>query len=131
MVLNEDERTQSQVTEENLLGFLTAFYAAARQDALLGPVFSRAVADENWPVHVARIHAFWSSAMLGTRRYQGNPFGAHLHLELTSQHFERWLALFCETAERIYAPEPAAALVAKANRIAQSLQAGLFFRPRG
>lgn len=131
MGVSEDEGLEPEISEENLLAFLTTFYAAARRDALLGPVFSRSVAEENWARHVERIHAFWSSAMLGTRRYQGNPFGAHLHLELDPQHFDRWLALFRETVRRMYAPAPAGALVAKADRIAQSLQAGLFFRPRG
>lgn len=68
--------------------------------------------------------------MLGTRGYQGNPFGSHLKLGLHSEHFTRWLGIFSATACDHFAPEPALMLIAKANRIAESLQAGLFFRPR-
>jgi hemoglobin len=118
------------ISNESLASFLTAFYGKARADDLLGPVFSEAIPDERWPHHLERIHAFWSSAMLGTRGYQGNPFGSHLKLGLHPDHFTRWLAIFSATARDHFAPEPALMLIAKANRIAESLQAGLFFRPR-
>ena len=42
--------------------------------------------------------------------------------------FDRWLALWGETARELMAPEAAPALEAKAARIAESLQLALFFR---
>lgn len=98
------------------------FYAVARQDPLIGPLFD-AVLD--WEAHVATITTFWSSVALMTGRYHGQPMAAHLKLPLEPQHFARWLALFEQTA-RAHCSEPAVALLMeKARRIAQSLEVGL------
>jgi hemoglobin len=42
--------------------------------------------------------------------------------------FDRWLELWRETAGEILAPADAAAVVAKAERIAESLKLALYFR---
>jgi hemoglobin len=55
---------------------------------------------------------------------------AHLKLEgLTSEHFERWLAMFRATAREVCPPASADFFIDRAERIAKSLQAALFFRP--
>jgi hemoglobin len=106
------------------------YQAKVRRDPLLGPVFARAIADEAWPAHLAIIRDFWSSVLLKTGRYQRNPFSAHMRIEgRKPELFDRWLALFKETCDELLAPGPAEALYAKAILIANSLKAGLFFRP--
>ena len=100
-----------------------AFYAAARGDPLLGPVFGR-VAD--WEPHIARVCAFWSSVARMTGRYHGNPMAAHLPLGLDPAHFARWLALFEATARaECTAAEGAEHLIERARRIARSLEMGI------
>ncbi len=101
-----------------------AFYATAREDPLLGPVFARV---EDWEHHIARITSFWGNVALGTREYQGNPMGAHLPLDLSGAHFSRWLELWEQTAERILPPDAADLLIGRAHRIAASLQHGIAF----
>ena len=49
---------RSGLDEAAIERVVRAFYAAARGDPLLGPVFGR-VAD--WEPHIARVCAFWSS----------------------------------------------------------------------
>ncbi|ACL57049.1 group III truncated hemoglobin [Methylobacterium nodulans] len=116
--------------EASLARFLDAFYARVRRDPLIGPVFATAIPDPDWPRHMATIQDFWSSVLLRTGRYKGNPFGKHQALGvLRPDHFARWLSLFEETAAELFAPEIAAALVERAHRIGDSLRAGLFFRP--
>ena len=112
---------EGAITEEALGRLVGRFYARVREDALLGPVFERAIDD--WPHHLETLHAFWSSVMLTSGRYKGRPLPAHLrHAEaMTPERFSRWLALWKETSEELFAPEPAAALQAKAARIAESL----------
>ena len=118
--------------EASLVMVLDRFYAKARQDPALGPVFAGAIADHSWPEHMARIAGFWRSVLFKTGDYKGNPFGAHLRLPgLTPALFGRWLDLFGETCREVLEPENAAALLHRAERIAESLQAGLFFRPDG
>ena len=68
--------------------------------------------------------------MLTSGRYKGQPVPAHLkHRDrITPALFARWLALWGETARELMSPGAAAALEAKAARIAESLQFALFFR---
>lgn len=98
-----------------------AFYSAAREDAMLGPLFDRV---HDWEAHIAKITTFWSSVALMTGRYHGQPLAAHVPLQLQPQHFGRWLALFEETATSVCSPEAVTYLMEKARRIAQSLEFG-------
>ncbi|KQQ91509.1 hypothetical protein ASF65_00330 [Aureimonas sp. Leaf324] len=107
---------------------VSALYGAVRRDDLLAPMFMPRVL--NWPAHLKRLEAFWCSVMLGSGTYKGNPFGAHLPLRdtLEPMHFARWLSLFHATAEQEFGADRSAAISQKADRIADSLKAGLRFR---
>ncbi|WP_395336869.1 group III truncated hemoglobin [Novosphingobium sp. BL-8H] len=115
------------IDEAGLERLVERFYAQVRADAELGPVFNDAIAD--WPEHLHKLTAFWSSVMLTSGRYKGQPVPAHMkHLDrITPELFERWLGLWNETTAELMQPEAAMALQAKAARIAESLQLALFF----
>ena len=115
------------ITEAALAELVTRFYARVRNDPEIGPVFASAVHD--WDDHLEKLAAFWASVMLGAGRYKGSPMAAHMKHALAPAMFDRWLALWAETTAESFAPAPAAALQAKAARIAQSLQLALFYRP--
>ena len=68
--------------------------------------------------------------MLTSGRYKGNPMAAHLrHAGSIEPHmFDRWLSLWRETAAEELSPDAAAAVAAKADRIAESLKLGLYFK---
>ncbi len=119
------------ISEEALGRLVGRFYAKVRRDALLGPVFNAAVDD--WPEHLDRLQAFWSSVMLTSGRYKGRPLPAHLkhRSQMTPQRFSRWLALWEETTAELFPPPAAAALQLKANRIAESLSLGIRFAGGG
>ena len=118
------------MTESQIVALVDAFYAKIRRDEVLAPVFERAIAPDAWPVHLAKMYDFWSSVMLTTGRYKGNPMLAHLRLKSIEENmFPRWLALFRETAEELFAPDLAASFREKSERIAESLKLGLFYRP--
>lgn len=112
------------VDEAMIHALVHAFYGRVRADSLLGPIFNTAIQD--WDAHLAKLCAFWSSVTLMTGRYKGTPMQAHAALpEIAKHHFERWLALFSDTA-RAQCPADAAALfVDRAERIARSLQMGI------
>ena len=114
--------------ERGLTRLVDYFYAQVREDPLLGSVFNRAISD--WPEHLRKLADFWSSVMLTTGRYKGQPLPAHLRhqTEITPDMFVRWLALWEESAALCLPPEAAVAVVAKAHRIANSLQMALFER---
>jgi hemoglobin len=117
----------SDITEAAITALVDRFYAKARLDPLIGPVFDQAV--EDWDEHLQKLCAFWSLIMLTTGRYKGNPMAAHMKLPIEPHFFDCWIALWQETAGEVFAPEAAAAFRDKAGRIAESLKLGLFYRP--
>ncbi len=120
----------SDISEAEIVQLVDAFYTKVRRDRVLGPVFERAIAPDSWPVHLAKMYDFWSSVMLTTGRYKGNPLAAHArHKTIEAPMFARWLALFGQTADEIFPPEIAEIFRLKSERIAESLTLGLFFRP--
>ena len=119
---------EMEITQSALERVVSRFYARVREDACLAPVFNDAVAD--WPDHLEKLANFWSSVMLGSGLYKGNPVVAHLKQKarITPELFERWLTLWNQTTTDVMAPAAAAALQAKAARIAESMQLALFFK---
>ena len=121
------------ITEKQLEQLVDRFYAKVREDEVLGPVFNGAIAD--WPEHLEKLSAFWSSVMLTTGRYKGQPMVAHMkhRRSIEPAMFDRWLGLWRETAREMLSAPAAAAIIMKAERIAESLQLGMFFKiqPRG
>ncbi|MGZ8285814.1 MAG: group III truncated hemoglobin [Allosphingosinicella sp.] len=118
----------AEIDEAQLDALIPRFYARVREDGLIGPVFDGAIAD--WDDHLKKLVAFWSSVMLTSGRYKGNPVAAHMkHLgAITPPMFDRWLALWAEVTEEALPPPTAAALQLKAARIAESLKLALYFR---
>lgn len=98
------------------------FYAAVRRDADLGPIFEARIKD--WEPHLTRMIDFWSSVMLRTGRYHGQPMPMHAPLPVDASHFDRWLALF-ESSARQVCDAGADLFIARAHRIAQSLELGI------
>lgn len=114
------------VDEALIARLVPAFYAKVRQDPELGPIFNREIAD--WDEHLAKLCDFWSSVLLMSGRFKGQPMAVHARLpDIAPAHFNRWLALFHETADEICPPAAAALFRAKSEQIGESLQLGLAF----
>ena len=109
----------TQLDEALLRTLVQGFYSKVRSDTLLGPIFAEHVSD--WAPHIERMVTFWSSVALMTGRYHGRPHQAHTKLAISAMHFDRWLALFRETARETCSPAGAAHLITRAERIARSL----------
>ncbi len=98
------------------------FYAKVREDEVLGPIFNARVKD--WDHHLALLCYFWSSLVLGTRRFKGAPIPAHARIpDLSWSLFERWLALFHATTAALGHAQLQTAADAMADRIAAKLWA--------
>lgn len=118
----------ARIDDDSLTVLLIEFYAAARLDPLLGPLFQTMVGDgdEEWAAHLRRVHDFWSSVTMGTGRYGGRPMQVHAGiLGLDAMHFQRWLDLFGQTTDRLFTPPAAAFLRDKAARMGEALQQGI------
>ena len=115
-----------KITEPEISTLVDHFYAKVRRDPDIGPIFNAIVDD--WPHHLATLKDFWSTVLLTTGRYIGDPMMKHLQLSLDPPHFERWLALFAETANEVLPPDHAATVIEKSHRIAHNFKAGIAFQ---
>jgi len=110
---------ETGLDEDRLTALVHRFYDKVRADAVLGSIFASRISD--WGPHLAKMVDFWSSVALMTGRYHGAPVPAHVGLPVEWAHFERWLALFRETAHETCPPAGAAHVTLCAERIARSL----------
>lgn len=122
-LITEDIMARTGIDEAMIERLVHRFYARVRTDPLIGPIFEARVAD--WDFHLAKLCAFWSSVALMSGRYHGQPMRAHLPLPVAGEHFDRWLALFEQTAAEICPPAAADHFVERARRIADSLEMGI------
>ncbi len=111
------------ITEAEISTLVDAFYVRVQLDPEIGPLFNAIVGD--WPHHLATLKDFWSTVLLTTGRYKGDPMMTHLQLPLDPEHFARWLALFSETAHEVLSPDHATLVIARSHRIAHNLQDGI------
>ncbi len=72
----------STVTEESIVQLVDSFYDQIRETPELKDIFENAIGKtkEDWHEHLQKMYAFWSSLMLRSGRYQGNPMKAHKDL---------------------------------------------------
>jgi hemoglobin len=116
------------ISEHAIQRLVDEFYAKVRADPDLAPIFNRAIPD--WGLHLATMRDFWSSVMLTSGRYKGNPVAVHLRIVgMEPRLFGRWLELFGETCGDLFDERLGEAFRAKAIRIAESLKLALFYRP--
>ena len=104
-------------SEADIRRFVHAFYAEVRRDPELGPIFDANIGDA-WDAHLDRMVDFWSTILLATGRYTGNPLAKHQAVpEIRSAHYDRWLALF-ETVLTAELDEPIARdVITRAHRM--------------
>ena len=117
------------ITEAQIDRLVRDFYAKIRADPELAPIFERAIPGD-WGPHLATMRDFWSSLMLTTGRYSGRPLQKHLVLKtVRSADFDIWLRLFNATALEVGGEAFAAAFMDKAERVAASFKAVMFYDP--
>jgi hemoglobin len=116
-------QTETGIDEAMIDRLVRAFYARVREDTLLGPVFAARISD--WEPHLRQMCAFWSSVVLMSGVYHGQPMQKHLPLAIDARHFDRWLTVFEGTACELCPPRAADCFVERARRIAESLELGL------
>ena len=69
-----------------------------REDELLAPIFASRL-EGRWEPHLEKMCDFWSSVLLATGRFRGDAVETHRRIAgIEPAHFDRWIALFEETA---------------------------------
>jgi hemoglobin len=88
----------NRISEPQIRELVFTFYDRVREDDLLAPVFESRLAGR-WDPHLEKMCDFWSSVLLATGRFRGNAVETHRHIPgIEPAHFDRWIALFEETA---------------------------------
>ncbi|MEP4808434.1 MAG: group III truncated hemoglobin [Luteolibacter sp.] len=97
------------------------FYRKVRADEGLGHVFD-GVAKVNWETHLPKICDFWDTVIFRAGTFRGNPLAVHgkmlAETKLPWALFERWLELFRETVDELFAGENAGHIVRSAEDMA-------------
>ena len=119
----EPTMKETGIDEAMIERLVRGFYARVRKDSLLGPVFEERIAA--WEPHLENMFSFWSSLPLHSGRYHGQPMPKHVRLPVDAGHFDRWLALFAETARELCPPPAAERFIERARRVAESLELGV------
>jgi hemoglobin len=117
------------ITQDQISRLVDEFYDRVFADARLGPIFLTHIGEDR-SAHMRTMKQFWSSVLLKTRTYTGQPVPVHLKLsEVRREDFAIWLGYFRETANEIFEPDAAAIIIASAERIAESLKLAMFGSP--
>ncbi len=118
-----------RVTEDDLANLVERFYERVRADSDLGPMFETQIDAEAWPAHLARTRDFWSTVLLGTGLYRGNPMEVHRSIPgLQPAHFAQWLDLFGVVLHEQFSQDVAEAILQRARRMAESLSLYLYMK---
>ena len=113
----------ANLDESRLATLVDRFYDKIRADPLLGPVFNPRVDD--WEAHKVLMTSFWTTVALRSGHYRGNPLAQHQPLPIGVEHFQRWLALWRETAGEVLDAESAALMTGYAERIGYGMRVGM------
>lgn len=113
------------ITEEAVGALVERFYAKIRGDAVLAPIFDKALAGR-WDDHIATMREFWCSALRVRRDYRGDMLVAHQKIgKLPRSLFPRWLTLFRETVAECFMEAPAKIICERALKTARNLDSAL------
>jgi hemoglobin len=110
---------------------VAAFYQKVLGDPMIGFFFTdlAGIDAEHLPAHLHKISAFWQQQLLGVPGYRGQTFAAHAALHkraaLNGDHFHRWLFLFEQTIDELFAGPRAQGAKQRARAIAGSMQQAL------
>ncbi|HET9721376.1 MAG TPA: group III truncated hemoglobin [Solirubrobacteraceae bacterium] len=108
------------------------FYTRALTDPVIGFLFTD-VAHLDLEAHVPRITSFWETILLGAQSYRGGAFAPHAALNakvrLRGGHFERWVWLWAQTVDELFAGARAELAKHHARRVAGAFRARLSGQP--
>lgn len=111
---------------EDIKKMVNTFYAKVRKDDFIGPIFNEKIGN-HWTEHLEKLYSFWQGILLNERTYAGHPFPPHAQLPIGKEHFDRWLSLFVETVDKLYAGEVADEAKSRAYKIADVFQSKLAY----
>lgn len=90
-------------------------------DPVIGHFFTEVVALD-LDHHIPKIADFWETTLFHQAKYTGNPITPHLAMHekspITKAHFDRWVEVFCQTADALYSGQKAEMAKQRAQSVA-------------
>ena len=110
---------------------IDAFYTRVREDELLSPIFQKRIPADDWQPHLDVMYNFWNTVIFAQEGYRGNPFSKHLNLGIEKLHFDRWINLFHQTVDDMYAGPNAIEMKERAVKMRMLFESKLFDNQTG
>ena len=108
-------------TRNDIQTIMESFYTKALTDELISFFFTE-VAPLHMETHMPLIVDFWETVVFGVAKYKGNVLQVHQHIHQLSafktEHFARWVVLFQQTVNELYAGSNAEMVKQRAESIA-------------
>ncbi len=111
-------------SREEISDLVHSFYAKVKVDEMLGPIFNKHIAEDEWPDHLSKLTDFWEMKLLGGSKFRGSPSQKHIDVDrdsghtISQDHFARWLQLWLETIDESYTGPIAERAKAQARKMA-------------
>ena len=103
---------------------LWRFYGRVLEDNVLAEPFAE-IRSKGLAAHIPVMCDFWETVLFRAGLYRGNALQVHRHVDdghrLSDSHFMRWLELWCDTVDQMYAGPVAERAKVQGARIARSL----------
>ena len=104
-------------SKDDLVRLVNTFYERVKRDELIGPIFQTIIGDD-WSAHLPIMYSFWNTVLFGAEGYKGQAVAKHIEIDrnipLEPAHFERWIALWKDTVDGMFAGASAAQIKQKA-----------------
>jgi hemoglobin len=121
-------------TREDIEQLVNLFYDKVKSDPVIGYIFTEVV-KVNWQRHLPVMYSFWENTIFFTGGYSGNPMEVHKRLNklvpLKAEFFDRWITLFTDTVDELFAGEKSSLAKQRAASISVIMQIKISKDPTG
>lgn len=109
---------------------INRFYECVKEDPVIGYFFTDVV-NVYWEKHLPVMYDFWENILFYSGTYNGNPMAIHKNLHklspLKKEHFDQWLQLFRNTAQRLYNGPNTDKIIQRAQSIATVMEMKILY----
>lgn len=92
-------------SREHIIELVNTFYDKVKKDETIGHIFHDIIGAD-WSHHLPIMYDFWTTILLHTAAYSGNPVKKHIDIDkrirLEEKHYKRWQELWNETVDALF-----------------------------
>ena len=103
---------------EDIEKLVELFYDKLLAEPITSPKFEHL----NIKEHLPKIVDFWAFILIDKPGYTGNVFDKHLHLNLETKHFDKWIEFWISTVNELYSGPKAELACQRAQLLSYTFQ---------